>query len=36
MNEALFFLYIQSITIMIFMSMMMEMNKRARAVVRVW
>jgi hypothetical protein len=35
MNGALFFLYIQSITIMLFMSMMMEMSKRARAVVRV-
>jgi hypothetical protein len=36
MNEMLYFLYIQSISILLFMSMMMEMNKRARAVVRVW
>jgi len=35
MSEALYTLYIYSITIMLFMSMMMEMNKRARAVVRV-
>lgn len=35
MSEALYYLYIQTSSILLFMSMMMEMTKRARAAVRV-